>query len=106
VFNAPMGKELRTENDRWCSWNQFLGCAPRTSLRAYHRDIGLTKGPQRLLKKAWLRQENAVKVTVRIPDELAAEVPARGVSVEVYVQKLLGARCHNWRAPAVDPLRS
>ncbi|MFZ0882167.1 MAG: hypothetical protein WAN14_02100 [Candidatus Acidiferrales bacterium] len=30
-----------------------------------------------------------MEVTIRIPDELAAEARARGVSVEVYVQELL-----------------
>ena len=30
-----------------------------------------------------------MKVTVKVPDELAAEARAHGVSVEVYVQELL-----------------
>lgn len=30
-----------------------------------------------------------VEVTIKVPDELAAEARARGVSVEVYVQQIL-----------------
>lgn len=48
-----------------------------------------------------------MEVTIKIPDELAAEALARGVSVEVYVQELLarqaldatdGERLHSVRS--------
>ena len=31
-----------------------------------------------------------MEVTIRVPDQLAAQARARGVSVEVYVQEILG----------------
>jgi post-segregation antitoxin (ccd killing protein) len=33
-----------------------------------------------------------VKVTIKVPDELAAEARARGISVELYVQEILARK--------------
>jgi hypothetical protein len=33
-----------------------------------------------------------MEVTIKIPDELAAEARARGIALETYVQELLGTR--------------
>jgi hypothetical protein len=35
------------------------------------------------------RKDGKMEVTIKIPDSLAAEARARGVSVEVYVQEIL-----------------
>jgi len=36
-----------------------------------------------------------VKVTIKVPDELAAEARARGISVELYVQEILARKAVN-----------
>jgi hypothetical protein len=35
-----------------------------------------------------------MQVTVNIPDELAAQAQAKGVSVEVYVEQMLAEQCN------------
>jgi plasmid stability protein len=41
------------------------------------------------LKRRAPRKDRKMEVTIRIPDNLAAEARAHGVSVEVYVQEIL-----------------
>ena len=36
-----------------------------------------------------------MKVTIKVPDELAAEARARGISVELYVQEILARKAVN-----------
>lgn len=46
-----------------------------------------------------------MQVTVNIPDELAAQARAKGVSVEVYVEQVLAEKC-NGNGSTVESPRS
>jgi hypothetical protein len=52
----------------------------RTSIRAVAG--AASNGPE-------TRPAGEMEVTIKVPDKLAAEARARGVSVEVYVQEIL-----------------